>query len=60
MVTIKIQHMEGLIMKKREDIRKVNKGNSFYDVFKKRSYKNNREYQLVAGIPKAVFTKRKK
>lgn len=43
-------------MLKIEDIRKVNKGNSFYDVFKKRSYKENREYKLMAGITKAEFT----
>ena len=43
-------------MQKREDIRKVNKGNSFYDVFLPRSYKENQEYKLVAGITKAVFS----
>ena len=32
-------------MQKREDIRKVNKGNSFYDVFLPRSYKENQEYK---------------
>ena len=45
--------------KKREDIRKVNKGNSFYDVFKKRDYKDSMGYKLVAGITKAEFKKRK-
>lgn len=46
----------------REDIRKatkVKKENSFYDVFKKRTYKDNQEYKLVAGITKAVFCKGK-
>lgn len=46
----------------REDIRKVTvvkKENSFYDVFKKRSYKDNQKYKLVAGITKAVFSKGK-
>lgn len=46
----------------REDIRKVTavkKQNSFYDVFKKRSYKDNQEYKLVAGITKVVFSKGK-
>ena len=47
-------------MKGREDIRKLNKGNSFYDVFKKRSYKENQEYKLVVGITKAVFSKRRR
>lgn len=43
----------------REDIRKVTakKQNSFYDVFKKRSYKDNQEYKLVVGITKAAFNK---
>ena len=46
----------------RENIRKVTKvkkENSFYDVFKKRSYKDNKEYKLVAGITKAEFSKKK-
>ena len=46
----------------REDIRKVTiekKQNSFYDVFKKRSFKDNQEYKLVAGITRAVFSKEK-
>ena len=53
---------EGGIVFMREDIRKaatVKKQNSFYDVFKKRSYKDNQEYKLVAGITKAVFSKGK-
>ena len=44
-------------MEKREDIRKQNKGNSFYDVMKPRDYKDNMGYKLVAGIRKALFTK---
>ena len=44
-------------MKKREDIRKQNKGNSFYDVMKPRAYKDKMEYKLVAGLRMAVFTK---
>lgn len=47
-------------MNERENIRKVNNGNSFYDVFVKRSYRDNQEYKLVAGIRKAVFTGGKK
>ena len=47
-------------MKGREDIRKVNKGNSFYDVFKARDRKDNMEYKLVAGITQAVFAGRRK
>lgn len=46
----------------RENIRKatkVEKENSFYDVFKKRSYKDNKDYKLVAGITKAEFSKKK-
>lgn len=46
----------------REDIRKVamvKKENSFYDVFRKRTYKDSQDYKLVAGITKAVFSKRK-
>ncbi len=43
----------------RGGIRKINKGNSFYDVFEKRSYKDNQAYKLVAGITKAVFTRGK-
>ena len=46
----------------REDIRKVTiakKQNSFYEVFKKRSFKDNQEYKLVAGITRAVFSKEK-
>lgn len=46
-------------MKGREDIRKVNKGNSFYDVFKRRSFKDHQEYKLVAGITRAVFSRGK-
>lgn len=42
-------------MKQREDIRKQNKGNSFYDVMKPRTYKDNQEYKLVVGITRAVF-----
>ena len=45
-------------MEKREGIRKVNKGNSFYDVFAKRSYKESSEYKLVSGITKAQFSKK--
>lgn len=44
----------------RQDIRKMNKGNSFYDVMKPRDYKDNREYKLVAGITEAEFTRRKR
>lgn len=40
----------------RQDIRKRNKGNSFYDVMEPRSYKDKRKYQIVAGLKKAVFT----
>ena len=43
----------------RQDIRKRNKGNSFYDVMEPRSYKDKREYQLVAGITKAKFKRGK-
>lgn len=46
-----------VMMKKRQDIRKQNKGNSFYDVMKPRKYKDNRKYQLVAGITKPQFKK---
>lgn len=46
-------------IRKRENIRKVNNGNSFYDVFKKRSFKENQEYRLVAGIPRVRFSKEK-
>lgn len=42
----------------RQDIRKRNKGNSFYDVMEPRSYKDKRKYQLVAGITKAEFSRR--
>ncbi len=42
-------------MKKREDIRKVNKGNSFYDVFEPRTIKDNQQYKLIAGITKVIF-----
>lgn len=45
------------MMKKREDIRKRNKGNSFYDVMKPRAYKDKMEYKLVAGLTMAIFTK---
>lgn len=45
-------------MKQREEIRKVNKGNSFYDVFAPRNYKENQKYKLIAGIAKVIFTKR--
>ncbi len=44
-------------MEKREDIRKQNKGNSFYDVMKPREYKDSMNYKLVAGITMAVFSK---
>ncbi len=47
-------------MGKREDIRKRNKGNSFYDVMKPRAYKDKMEYKLVAGLRKAVFRKGRK
>ena len=53
---------EGGVEFMREDIRKATtekKQNSFYDVFKKRSYKDNQEYKLVAGITKVVFSKGK-
>lgn len=46
-------------MKQREDIRKQNKGNSFMDVMRPRTYKDNMKYKLVAGITRAVFTRRK-
>lgn len=42
-------------MKKREDIRKVNKGNSFYDVFEPRTYKDNQGYKLISGITRVIF-----
>ena len=42
-----------------QNIRKRNKGNSFYDVMEPRNYKEKREYQLVAGITKAEFKRRK-
>lgn len=45
-------------MKKREDIRKRNKGNSFYDVMKPRDYKDKMEYKLVAGLTMASFTRK--
>lgn len=44
-------------MGKREDIRKQNKGSSFYDVMKPRTYKDKMEYKLVAGLRMVVFTK---
>ena len=44
-------------MKGREDIRKVNKGTSFYDVCETRSFKDNQAYKLVAGITRAVFSR---
>lgn len=47
-------------MKKREDIRKLNKGNSFYEVMKPRVYKDKMEYKLVAGLTMAQFKKRRK
>ncbi len=37
----------------REDIRtdtNANKENSFYDVFKKRTYKDTQRYNIIAGI----------
>ncbi len=43
----------------RQNIRKRNKGNSFYDVMEQRNYKEKREYQLVAGLTKAEFKSRK-
>lgn len=43
----------------RENIRRVNKYNSFYDVFTPRTYKDNQEYKIVAGIAKAIFSKGK-
>lgn len=48
------------MMKKREDIRKQNKGNSFYDVMKPREYKDKMEYKLVAGLSMPVFKKAKR
>lgn len=42
---------------KREDIRKVNKGNSFYDVMEHRDYKDKLEYQRVAGLTQPIFSK---
>ena len=47
-------------MGKREDIRKRNKGNSFYDVMKLRAYKDKMEYKLVAGLTMAVFRRGRK
>ena len=47
-------------MGKREDIRKRNKGNSFYDVMKPRAYKDKMEYKLVVGLRIAVFRKGRK
>ena len=46
----------------REDIRKVTPSNvnSFYDVFGKRSYKDNQQYKLVAGITQARFSRTQK
>lgn len=41
----------------REDIRKVNKGNSFYDVMKSREYKDKMAYKLVAGLAMPIFSK---
>lgn len=44
----------------REEIRKVNlpkNENSFYDVFRKRDYKDNQKYKAVAGIRKVTFKK---
>lgn len=41
----------------REDIRKVNKENSFYDVMKRREYKDKMEYKLVAGLTMPIFSK---
>ncbi len=41
----------------REDTRKVNKGNSFYDVMKRREYKDKMEYKLVAGLRIATFSR---
>ncbi len=44
-----------------EDIRtdtNANKENSFYDVFKKRTYKNTQRYNVIAGIIKTQFSKR--
>lgn len=46
-------------MKQREDIRKMNKGNSFYDVMKPREYKDKMEYKRVAGLTRAVFKRRR-
>ncbi len=45
----------------REDIRtdtNANKENSFYDVFKKRTYKDTQRYNVIAGIIKTQFSKR--
>ena len=47
-------------MGKREDIRKQNKGKSFYDVMKPRTYKDKMEYKLVAGLTMAVFRRGRK
>ncbi len=41
----------------REDIRKVNKGKSFYDVMKPRKYKDKMEYKLVTGLTMPIFSK---
>ncbi len=46
-------------IRKRENIRKVNNGNSFYDVFEKRSFKDNQAYKLVAGLTRVRFSKEK-
>lgn len=45
-------------MKQRENIRKINKGESFYDTFKQRSHNDNVEYKIVAGITQAKFSKK--
>ena len=49
--------MEDISMKKREEIRKINTGNSFYDVFKSRTYKDKEIYKMVAGITPVIFSK---
>ena len=46
--------MEACEMKGREDIRKVNKGNSFYDVFEEeRTEEQLHKYKRLIGMPLA-------
>jgi len=44
-----------------KDIRtdtKANKKNSFYDVFKKRTYKDTQKYNVIVGIVEIQFNQR--